>query len=159
MNYFPSVKWGTARQTPTLTNDNQQYYGWSLKVYTSKMLPFKKKRKQTFIDSHKHTPQTHKYQYICCMVYMRYSLCLIFYCIQYGTAQTLNSEVQAQERPTGAWNSQSFHTFFIREEEAQEEEKESFLSTRGNSGQVNSHPVWLMIARLSHSDQSGNRAA
>lgn len=36
---------------------------------------------------------------------------------------------------------QSFHTFFIREEEAQEEEKESFLSTRRNSGQVNSHPV------------------
>lgn len=114
MNYFPSVKWGTARQTPTLTNDNQQYYGWSLKVYTSKMLPFKKKRKQTFIDSHKHTPQTHKYQYICCMVYMRYSLCLIFYCIQYGTAQTLNSEVQAQELPTGAWNSVFPHIFHPR---------------------------------------------
>lgn len=57
--------------------------------------------------SHRHTLQTHTHTHILIYlpygIYMRYSLCLVFYCIQHGKQNCPpSSEVQAQEWRTGA---------------------------------------------------------
>lgn len=77
------------------------------------------------------------------MIYMRYSLCLIFYCIQYGTLKPKLSTVKYEHRNDRREleNSQSFHTFFISKEEAREEKKKVSYLHGGNGGQVNSRPV------------------
>lgn len=98
-----------ARLRPALhdTHTHTQADGWRLTVqwmvpdstHTTLNTP-----PQAFTSTYRRS-HTHAYWYICHMVYMRYSLCLVLYCIQRGKHhQPLSSDVQAQEwRDTEGW--------------------------------------------------------
>lgn len=109
LNLCSNLQWeapfGPLTQTPKLIDDTSQYYEQSLIVYSVSSIHPKTKTPDPNIHIdilYRHT-HTHILIYLPYGIYMRYSLCLVFYCIQHGKQNCPpSSEVQAQEWRTGA---------------------------------------------------------